>query len=183
MHVSCLIRCRTWHCPQSQVLSHHFAYRSDDLSNTYTTFGTPWIFILRWQIRPLTRRRGNSVCQRIEFIRDRNASRRCSGNSFTRENSVKIAGLITLDQWSEITPHQKWQKHRTQHGELRTIRCPWSIDKLFKHIFTYFTYISYIFIAESRDSHAASRINKRWQCKWWSTRRLVAWTSRNQKPK
>ena len=36
-----------------------------------------------------------------------------------------------------------------QHGELRTIRCSWSIDKLFKLIFTY---ISYIFIAGSDSS-------------------------------
>ena len=35
-----------------------------------------------------------------------------------------------------------------QHGELRTDRCPWSIDKLFKLIFTH---ISYIFIAGRSD--------------------------------
>ena len=42
-----------------------------------------------------------------------------------------------------------------QHGELRTLRCPLSVDKLFMLIFTYF---SYIFIAGSRNSHGATRI-------------------------
>ena len=57
-------------------------------------------------------------------------------------------------------PHliRKRQKDRMQHGELRTIRCPWSIDMLFKLIFTY---ISYIFIAARRNSHGASSINKK----------------------
>ena len=53
---------------------------------------------------------------------------------------------------------KKWQTKKMQHGELRTIRCPWSIDKLFKLIFTY---ISDIFIAGSRNSYTASRINKK----------------------
>ena len=53
-----------------------------------------------------------------------------------------------------------------QHGELRTIRCPWSIDKLIKLIFTY---ILDIFIAGSRNSYTASRINKKWEYEWWST--------------
>ena len=74
---------------------------------------------------------------------------------------------------------RKWQKARMQHGELRTDRCPWSIDKLFKRIFCY---IFCIFIAGSRNSHWASRINKKWEYGWWSTRRLVAWSSRNRKP-
>ena len=48
IHVSCHIPCRTWHHPQSQVLSlSQFACLSDDLSNTHTTFGTRWIFTLR----------------------------------------------------------------------------------------------------------------------------------------
>ena len=51
----------------------------------------------------------------------------------------------------------KKQKDRMQHGELHTIRCPWSIDKLFKLIFTY---ISDIFIAGTRNSYPASRISK-----------------------
>ena len=44
-----------------------------------------------------------------------------------------------------------------QHSELCTFRCPWSIDKLFKLIFTYF---SNIFIAGSRNSHGASSIKR-----------------------
>ena len=33
---------------------------------------------------------------------------------------------LPLDQRSETTSHQTWQKDRMQHGELRTIRCPLS---------------------------------------------------------
>ena len=64
---------------------------------------------------------------------------------------------LPLDQWSETKSHQKWQEDRLQYGERRTIRCPWSIDKLYKLILTY---ISYILIAGSRNSYRASRINK-----------------------
>ena len=56
------------------------------------------------------------------------------------------------------TTHQKRQTDRMQDGEQRTHRCPWSIDKLFNLIFTYF---SYIFVAGNRDSHGASSINKK----------------------
>ena len=46
-----------------------------------------------------------------------------------------------------------------QHGDLRTDRCPWFIDKLFK---LSYTYISDISTAGSSNSHIASRINKKW---------------------
>ena len=68
---------------------------------------------------------------------------------------------------------------RMQHGELCTIRCPWSIDKLFK---LSFTNISHIFIEGSRHSYTASRMNKKRECEWWmkyeETRRMD-----HQKPK
>ena len=101
------------------------------------------------QRRGAHKRRGNSVCQRIGFIRDSIASRRYSGSSITRKNSRISRVQLLLDQWSETTSHQKWQKDKLQHGELRTLRCPWSIDKLFKLIFTY---ISNISIAGCRTS-------------------------------
>ena len=63
---------------------------------------------------------------------------------------------LALDQWSRTTSHQKWQENRLQHSELRTLRCPWSVDKFFNFIFTYF---SYIFIAGNGDSHGASSSN------------------------
>ena len=50
------------------------------------------------------------------------------------------------------------RKMECTHGELRTIRCRWSTDKFFKLIFTH---ISYIFIAGSRNSNVACRINKK----------------------
>ena len=65
---------------------------------------------------------------------------------------------LPLDQWSKSTCHQKWQGDQLQHSELRTLRCPQSIDKLFKLIFSY---ISFFFIAGSRNSYGASRINKK----------------------
>ena len=90
------------------------------------------------------KRRCNSVCQRIGFVRDSNASRRYTSSSLTRKTLRRSRVYSPLDQWSKTTTHQKWQKDRMQHGELRIIRSPWSIDKLFKLIFTY---ISDIFIA------------------------------------
>ena len=50
-----------------------------------------------------------------------------------------------------------------QHGELRTDRCPWFVDELFKHSHTY---ISDILTAGSRHSCTASRINKKWEHEW-----------------
>ena len=107
------------------------------------------------QRRSASKRRGNSVCQSIGFIRDSNASRRYTGSSLTRKTLRRSRVFLPLVQWSKTTTHQKWQTDRMQHCELRTIRCPWSIDKLFKLIFTY---TSDIFIAGSRNStqHPAS---------------------------
>ena len=79
------------------------------------------------------------------------------GRSFTRKTVRRSRVLLPLDQWSETTTHQKWQT-KMQHGELRTDRCPWSIDRLFK--FSY-TYISDTFTARSRNFYTASRINKK----------------------
>ena len=59
--------------------------------------------------------------------------------------------FLPLDQWSETATHQKWQTDRMQHGEPRTDRCPWSIDRLFK---LSYTYISDIFSARSRNSYS-----------------------------
>ena len=40
--------------------------------------------------------------------------------------------FLPLERWSETTTLQRWQTSKMQHGELRTDRCPWSIDKLLK---------------------------------------------------
>ena len=53
-------------------------------------------------------------------------------------------------------PHR--QTDKMQHGELHTDRCPSSIDRHFKLIFTY---ISNISVAGSSISYIASRINKK----------------------
>ena len=98
---------------------------------------------------------------------------------FHSGNSAKITGIITIGPVVRNHISSKWQQDGMQHGELRALRCPWSIDKLFKLIFTY---ISYNFIAGSRNSNTASRMNWKWECEWWSTRKPVAGTSRNRKP-
>ena len=63
---------------------------------------------------------------------------------------------------SSQNPHpiKNGQKDRMQHSELRTIRCLWSNDKLFKLIFTYF---SNIFIAGhvTPTEHPASTRSER----------------------
>ena len=55
-----------------------------------------------------------------------------------------------LDQWFKTTSHQKWQKNQVQKSEIRSIRCPWSVDEFFKLIFTY---VSNIFIEGYCDQH------------------------------
>ena len=52
--------------------------------------------------------------------------------------------------------HQRWQTGKMQHGELRTNRCPWFIDKLLN---LSNTYISNISLAGSK----ASRFDKKWE--------------------
>ena len=59
---------------------------------------------------------------------------------------------------SETTTHQRWQTDKMQHGELRTDRCPWFIDGLFKLSYTYIFNIS---TSGSSSSYTASRINKK----------------------
>ena len=110
------------------------------------------------QRRCANKRRSDSVCQRIGLIRDSNASRRYTGRSFTRKTLRRSGIFLPLDQWSESTTHQKWQTNEMQHCELRTDRCPWSIEMLFK---LSYTYISDILTAGSRNSYTASRINKK----------------------
>ena len=70
------------------------------------------------QRRGAKRRRGNSACQGVGFLRDSNASRRYTGSSFIRKSLRRSREKLPLDQWSETTTHQKWQKDRMQHGEL-----------------------------------------------------------------
>ena len=59
------------------------------------------------QRRGADRRRGNTVCQGIGFIRDSQASRRYTGRSLTRKNLRRSRVFLPLDQWSEATTHQK----------------------------------------------------------------------------
>ena len=72
--------------------------------------------------------------------------------------TAKIMGIIIIGPVVKNHNSSKRQTDRMQHDELRTDHCPWSIDKLFKLLFTY---ISDIFIAGSRNSHTSSRINKK----------------------
>ena len=88
------------------------------------------------QRRSANKRRGNNVCQRIGFILDSNASRRYTSSSSIRKTLRRSRIFPPLDQWSETTTHQKRQTNKMQHGEIRTLRCPLSIDKFFNFIFT-----------------------------------------------
>ena len=45
-----------------------------------------------------------------------------------------------------------------QHGELRTIRCPWSINE-----FLYLICFSYIFITGNCDWHGNASNKKKWK--------------------
>ena len=83
--------------------------------------------------------------------------------SLTRKTLRRSRISLRVDQWSETTTHQRWQTNKMQHCKLRTDRCPWSIDRLFK---LSYSYISDIFIARSRNSHTASRINKKREYEW-----------------
>ena len=76
-----------------------------------------------------------------------------TGRSLTRKTLRRSRIFLPLDPWSETTTHQRWQTDQMQHGELRTLRCPWSVDRLSK---LSYTYISNIFIAGKRDSHGVS---------------------------
>ena len=131
------------------------------------------------QLRAANKRRGKSECQRIGFIRDSNASRRYTGSAFIGETLRRSRKQLPLDQWSETTSHQKWQDDQLQHSELRTLRCPWSVDKLFNLTFTYF---SYIFIGGKRDSHGASSINRKWEYELRSTGNLLHGPAETENP-
>ena len=86
------------------------------------------------------------------------ASPRYTGRSLTRKTLRRSRIFLRVDWWSETTIHQRWQTDKMQRGELRTDRCPWFIDRLFKLSYTYF---SNIFIGGNRNSHEASSINKK----------------------
>ena len=79
--------------------------------------------------------------------------------------SAKITGVITIGQVvkKKHISSKKWQEDQWQHKELRALRCPWSIDKFFFFIFTYF---SYIFIAGYCDFHGTSSSTKKWKYEW-----------------
>ena len=132
--------------------------------------------------RGANKRRSDSVCQRIGFIRDSKASRRYTSRPFTRKTVRRSGVKFPLDRWSATTPHQKCQEDQLQHSELRTLRCPWSVDKFFNFIFAYFTHIG---TARTHSSYTASRKKEKWEYAWHrkSTERSVAWTSRNPKSK
>ena len=84
------------------------------------------------------------------------------------ENTVAVLSLGKpcedhgyTHQWtSGQKPHliKKWQENQLRHSKLCTIRRPWSIDKFFNFIFTYF---SRIFIAGNCDSHGTSSNSKK----------------------
>ena len=67
-----------------------------------------------------------------EVLTKEEASRRYTGHSLTWKTLRRSRIFPRVDQWSKTTTHQRWQTDRMQHGELRTDRCRWSIDKLFK---------------------------------------------------
>ena len=105
------------------------------------------------------RKRQQCMSKELEFIRDSDASRRYTRSFFHSEHSAKITGKNT--HWTTGQKPQlikNGQTAGTEHGEQRTIRCSWSIDKLFKLIFTF---ISQIITAGSTNSYSASRIIKK----------------------
>ena len=87
---------------------------------------------------------------------------------------------LPLDQWSKTTSHPKWQNNQLQYSELRTIRCPWSVDELLYFIFTCFFNI---FIAGYCDQHGKSSNGKKWNYEWRVTVKPVAWIRTNWKHK
>ena len=76
--------------------------------------------IPRFARRPSTR---NSLCP--------------AEGGYPQNYMVDQQKLQISDQWSETTKHQRWQRVKMQHGELRTDRCPWFIDRLFELCYTY----------------------------------------------
>ena len=76
------------------------------------------------------------------------------------ENTPAVLSLAKLCEVHWFYYH--WtcgqKPHLIRNVEPRTLRCPWSVDKLFTLTITYF---SYIFIAGSRNTNCTSRINKK----------------------
>ena len=59
------------------------------------------------QRRSANKRRSDSVCQRIGFIRDSNASRRYTGRSFTRKTLPRSRIFLRVNHWPDTTTHQR----------------------------------------------------------------------------
>ena len=71
-----------------------------------------------------------------------------------KEND-KATFFLPTEVWCLHNSSKNGRRIKRQHGELRTDRCPWSIDRLS------YNFISDIFTAGSRNSYTASRINKK----------------------
>ena len=145
--ICCRVPCGHAHCEQerpelSRLGNRKSLEKSDDGCDS--------------QRRSANKRRGNCVCQRIGFIRDSNASRRYTGSSISHKTLRRSRVHSPLDQWLKTTTHQKWQTDGMQHDELGTLRSSWSMDKLFKLIFTY---ISYTSITRSRNPYTVQAVN------------------------
>ena len=100
------------------------------------------------------------------------------------EDTLAVLSLGKLCEYHRKNYHwTSGQKpHLIKHG--RKIECntanfePFVVPGLHKLFKLIFTYISHIFTAGSRNSHGASRVNKKWEYEWGSMRRLVAWSAR-----
>ena len=138
------------------------------------------------------------MLQRIGFIRDSEASWRYTCRSFTRKTLRRSRVFLRVDHWSETATHQRWQKDRLQHGELRTDCCLSCIDWLFQisyphlqhHYRTRLQAILTLRQASTRSESASSQAwrpvdrtnrNRKHNQKWGqldSTERPVAWLAR-----
>ena len=61
------------------------------------------------QRRSANKRRNDSVCQRIGFIRDSGASRWYTGCSVTRNTLRRSRKILRVDEWSETTTNSRWK--------------------------------------------------------------------------
>ena len=80
---------------------------------------------------------------------------------YVRELDLFVTIMVLEDTAAVLSIAKNCEDHGFYYHW--TIRCPWSVDKSFNFIFTYF---SYIFIAGHRDAHGASSNNKKWECEW-----------------
>ena len=94
--------------------------------------------------------------------------------------SARIMGIPTTGPVVKNQISQTLQKNQLQNSELRTTRCPWSVDEFLYFIFTCFLNI---FIAGYCDQHGKSSNRKKWNYVWGVTVKPVAWVSRNRKHK